>query len=432
MVLPGDVDDPHTPSGGNVYDRRVCRGLAELGWRVGRVGVDGAWPRPGPDGRAALDRALGGLPDGATVLLDGLVACGVPEIVVPHARRLRTAVLVHLPLAAETGLTPVEAAELDRLERDTLHAAALIVATSPQAARGLAERHGLDPDRVGVAAPGVDPAPLAPGTDGASRLLCVASVTPRKGHDVLVRALATLRDLPWNCVCVGPLGRDHEVIATGDLADAVRLADPPGRDDGYAARERGTIDVGDLDDRVRLTGPLGREEGYAARDRGMIDAGGLADGVRLVDPPGREGGYAARIREMIAAGGLADRVRLVGPLSGEPLEAEYAAADLLVLPSRAETYGMVVTEALARGIPVLTTTADALPETLGRAPDGSVPGLLVPPDDPAALADALRRWLINPVLRVKIRTSARGRRGMLHGWSETSRHLAELLDRLQR
>ena len=54
---------------------------------------------------------------------------------------------------------------------------------------------------------------------------------------------------------------------------------------------------------------------------------------------------------------------------------------------------MVVTEALARGIPVLATAVGGLPEALGRAPDGSLPGLLVPPDDPAALAGALRRWL---------------------------------------
>jgi len=350
VILPGDVTDPEAASGGNVYDRRVCDGLGGLGWRVHLSGVPGEWPRPGPEERAALQRVLAGVPDGATVLADGLVACGVPEIVVPHARRLRVVVLVHLPLADETGLDPGTAAELDRRERETLRAAALVVATSEWAGRGLAARHGLDPARVGVAAPGVDPAPVAPGTDGASRLLCVASVTPRKGHDVLVAALASLRDLDWSCVCAGPLRRDP--------------------------------------------------------------------------------GFADRIRRMIDDGGLAGRVRLAGPLTGRPLDDAYAAADLVVLPSRAETYGMVVTEALARGIPVLASAVDALPETLGRGPDGGVPGLLVPPDDPEALAGALRQWLINPSLRVKIRTSALHRRGMLHGWATTTRDLAHLLERL--
>lgn len=352
VILPGDVDDPGLPSGGNVYDRRICDGLGELGWHVHRTAVPGDWPLPGADARDGLARALAAAPDGAAVLVDGLVACGVPEIVVPQARRLRLAVLVHLPLAAETGLPPEVAADLDRRERETLHAAALVVATSPRAATTLIARHGLDPARVGVAAPGVDPAPLAPGTDGRSRLLCVASVTPRKGHDVLVRALTAVRELPWTCVCAGPLGRDP--------------------------------------------------------------------------------GYVEHVRGLISAGGLVDRVRLAGPLTGGALEDAYAAADLLVLPSRAETYGMVVTEALARGIPVLASEVDALPETLGRTPDGFRPGLLVPPDDPDALAAALRRWLINPALRVRIRTSARLRRGMLHGWATTSRQLADLLERLPR
>ena len=90
--------------------------------------------------------------------------------------------------------------------------------------------------------------------------------------------------------------------------------------------------------------------------------------------------------------GSTDRVRLAGPLTGADLAAAYAAADLLVLPSRGETYGMVVTEALARGIPVLATEVGGLPEALGHAPDGD----RARPAGAAAtgaLAGALRRWL---------------------------------------
>ncbi|MFC6085957.1 glycosyltransferase family 4 protein [Sphaerisporangium aureirubrum] len=352
VVLPGDVDDAAVPSGGNIYDRRVCLGLAALGREVREIPLPGAWPRPEPAGRAELARALAGVPDGGVVLLDGLVACGVPEAVVPHAGRLTLAVLVHLPLADETGLAPAVAAELDAAERETLRVAAAVVATSRWAARRIAEHHGLRPDRVHAVPPGTDPAPLAPGTDGASHLLCVAAVTPRKGHDLLVRALGTLAGLPWTCEFAGSLDRDPA--------------------------------------------------------------------------------YVAWLRDLVAEHGLTERITLTGPHTGPGLDARYAEADLVVLPSRRETYGMVVTEALARGVPVLTTTADALPSTLGLASGGGVPGMLVPPEDAMALAVAVRRWLGEPDLRHRIRKSAYERRDMLSGWESTSRLLADLLDRLGR
>src|SRR4029079_2514270 len=101
---------------------------------------------------------------------------------------------------------------------------------------------------------------------------------------------------------------------------------------------------------------------------------------------------------------------MLGPLAPGAVAAVYGAADLVILPSRAEPYGMVVTEDLARGVPVLGTAVDGLPEALGRAPSGERPGLLVPPGDPVALARALRRWLAEPQLRRQVRLTAPGRR----------------------
>jgi glycosyltransferase involved in cell wall biosynthesis len=335
VVLPGGVDDPAAPSGGNRYDRAVCDGLARSR-DVHEIAVNGAWPRPQGPARTALDTALSAIPGGSPVLLDGLVACGVPEVLEAHARRLRLVVLVHLPLGDETGLSPAAAATLTALERRALHAAAAVVVTSEGAARRVRALHGLPPDRLHVAPPGVEAAPLATGSGGGGRLLCVAAVTPRKGQDVLIAALARLGDLEWSCTCVG-------------------------------ATPHGT-------------------------------------------PP------APR------------RVRFTGPLTGDALDAAYAGADLLVLPSRAETYGMVVTEALARGLPVLATRVSGVPEALGTAPDGSPPGLLVPPGDRDALAAALRSWLTGPDLRLRWRTAARARRATLRGWDVTTRLLSEVLD----
>ena len=345
VIVPEGIDDPARPSGGNAYDRRVCRELAALGWTVREQAVPGDWPRPGPAGHAALARAVRRIPDGAVVLLDGLIASAAPRALVPHARRLRQVVLVHMPL----GHRPPddEAGAVRAREREVLAAAAAVVTTSAWTRRRLEELYGLPAGRVHVARPGVDAAPVAPGTAAGDALLCVAAVTPGKGHDVLLEGLATTADLSWRCACVGSLDRDPA------FADGVRRR---------------------------------------ARDRG-----------------------------------LDERVRFRGPRTGPDLDRAYAAADLLVLASHAETYGMVVTEALARGVPVLAAEVGGVTEALGQAADGTRPGLLVPPGDPAALGAALRSWLGDAELRGRLRGAARQRRASLCRWPATTAVLAGVL-----
>jgi len=323
------VEDPALVSGGDVYDRRVIDGLTALGVDVRDVQVAGTWPRPDPAARSRLD---GVLRDGdGPVLLDGLVACGVPEVVVPHAARRPLAVLVHLPLGEE-------APDLDAGEGAVLRAARAVLVTSAWAAARVRDRHGVD---AVLATPGVDPAPLAPGTDGAHHLLCLGALTPTKGQDLLVAALAALPDHPWTLDLVGPTGRDPAFVAD--------------------------------------------------------------------------------LRAAVARHGLADRVHVRGPRHGADLDATWRAADLLVAPSRVETYGMVVSEALARGIPVLASAVGGLPDTL----DGA--GVLTPPEDVPALVAALHRWFADHGHRDGRRISARSRRCRLHGWTQTSRRVAQVL-----
>ena len=109
------------------------------------------------------------------------------------------------------------------------------------------------------------------------------------------------------------------------------------------------------------------------------------------------------------------------------LDRSYAAADLLVLPSRAEAYGMVVTEALARGLPVVAANVGGVPEALGHSANGTRPGLLVPPNDAAALGAALRAWLGDAALRSRLRRAARERRDSLPGWPTTVSAVASAL-----
>jgi glycosyltransferase involved in cell wall biosynthesis len=138
------------------------------------------------------------------------------------------------------------------------------------------------------------------------------------------------------------------------------------------------------------------------------------------------------VRRRVRDRGLEERVHFAGPRGGDDLARSYLAADVLVLPSRAETYGMVVTEALARGLPVVASEVGGVPEALGHGAGDIRPGLLVPPDDPAALRDALRAWLEDADLRRRLRRAARERRTSLSRWSTTTSVVADVLVRAAR
>ncbi|WP_147067938.1 glycosyltransferase family 4 protein [Terrabacter aerolatus] len=140
----------------------------------------------------------------------------------------------------------------------------------------------------------------------------------------------------------------------------------------------------------------------------------------------REPELVARLRRQLSRAGLGGRVQLVGPLRGDDLERAYAASDLLVLPSRVETFGMVVTEALAHGLPVVASAVGGVPEAVGRTDEGP-PGLLVPPGRPEALAHALRCWLGETDLRERLRGRARQRRRHLAPWSVTAQQVSAAL-----
>jgi glycosyltransferase involved in cell wall biosynthesis len=327
VVVPEGVDDPTTPSGGNVYDRRLCEELTRSGWRV-----------------REMAGGLAGVPDGAVALVDGLVAMAEPHAVLREADRLRIVVLLHMPFGERDP-------DARGIERRVLSAVGAVVTTSEWSRRWVLRAHGLRRGSVHVAPPGVDTADLAPGSQSGGRLLCVAAVTPDKGHDVLLAALAEVADLPWRLTCTGSLSRDRQT----------------------ALRRQG-------------------------------------EAVEL---------------------GIADRVRWTGAVSREELDKTYAEADALVLATRAESWGMVVTESLARGLPVLASDVGGLGEALGSTSLGK-PGLLVPVGEVSAMATALRRWLQDGSLREDLRAAARSRRTTLTGWPVTATQVAAVLEEVAR
>jgi glycosyltransferase involved in cell wall biosynthesis len=345
FVIPGPLEQL---TGGYIYDAHMVDGLRQLGWSVRVHNLEGRFPDVDAVGRRALVDGLASIPDGSRVLVDGLAMGGAPEPVEAHARRLRLIALVHHPLADETGLAEADRLRLAVTERRALAACAGVIVSSAFTARGLAA-YGVPDDRVRVVIPGTEPASPAQGPpDGqAPVLLCVASLTPRKGHDVLVAALAQVRDLPWTCVCAGSPDRDPE--------------------------------------------------------------------------------HAARVRRLTAEAALSDRVRFIGEREGDALEELYRGASVFVLASHHEGYGMALADALARGLPVVSTTAGAIPFTVPADT-----GLLVPPGDATAFAGALRALLGPSGAETRARLSAAARRyaATLPTWKVSARSFASAIDEL--
>jgi glycosyltransferase involved in cell wall biosynthesis len=207
FLVPGDL---HTFTGGYGYDRRIAAGLRALGWRVSIQTLDASFPEPTP---AALDNAFkvfASLDEQALVLVDGLALGAMPDTVRPHSDRLRLVALVHHPLAAEAGLAPERVRRLVKSERQALQSVRHVIVTSDATKRELFH-YGIPPERISVVQPGTDEAPLVSGyRGGLVRMLCVATVTHRKGHDVLIDALATLATRPWHLNCVGSITRSPE------------------------------------------------------------------------------------------------------------------------------------------------------------------------------------------------------------------------------
>jgi glycosyltransferase involved in cell wall biosynthesis len=344
FLVPGDWD---SRTGGTLYDRRIVGGLRHAGWSVTLASPGAMFPHPDAAAHAQARAAVEALPDGALVVADGLAFGALPELAEQHAARLRWVALVHHPLALEAGLSPAQQAALQASERRALACARAVVVTSASTAQSLAG-YGVAAHRITVVEPGTDPAPPAQGGGAgplALSLLCVATVTPRKGHTVLLQALAGLQDRPWQLHCVGSLARDA--------------------------------------------------------------------------------GTAAQVRQAQARLGLAGRVVWHGEVEQAQLQALYAQADLFVLPSFHEGYGMALAEALARGLPIVSCAAGAIVDTVPAQA-----GVLVPPGDVAALRAALQSLLDDPQRRAALAAGAQAHALRLPDWPQAVRRFAGVLEAL--
>ena len=338
FAVPGDIA---TMTGGYLYARRLAGALRARGIEMQHMPLGASFPHPtSADMAEALDR-LAALPVDCPALVDGL-AYGALESARLAQVRAPLVALVHHPLALETGLSAAQARDMAARETANLALARHIVVPSPHIARLLGSDYGVAAERISVAQPGASP----PGSAVARHetpplILSVGILARRKGHDILLRALAQIADLDWRAEIVG---RAHEPDTARALSDL----------------------------RAEL--------------------------------------------------GLVDRVHIAGEVPQERLDALFARASIFALATRYEGYGIVFAEAMAHGLPIVSTRAGAVPDTV--PPEA---GLLVPPEDATAFAGALRQMLGDAALRDRHAAGARRAAAALPGWDAAAAVVAEAL-----
>jgi glycosyltransferase involved in cell wall biosynthesis len=200
LVLPGPLD---TATGGYRYDRHMVVQLRQLGCEVTVHTLPAEFPFPSATALRAAAELFDSFPAEHLVLVDGLALGALPDVAAAHAKRLRLAALVHHPLHAETGLSADQQRSLFAAERRALEAARIVFVTSAATADLMFES-ALVRQRPVVVVPGTESAPLRqPSNAIATRMLCVATLTPRKCHALLFTALAQMQDCEWTLDCVG-------------------------------------------------------------------------------------------------------------------------------------------------------------------------------------------------------------------------------------
>ena len=378
FVYPGDLN---TRTGGYRYDKRLIEELRAMGqahvtgaennggenvdegndngvidskanddgksesWEVELISLQGDYPFPDDEQLKIAASQFTAIEDNAIVVVDGLAYSVMPTIIASQAHRLRLVALIHHPLALETGLNEMQMQALRTKETQALQHAVHVVTTSALTADSLAD-YAVPSHKISAIAPGTDSAPLAQGSaNEVLNLLCVATLTQRKAHDVLLEALAKIKLLPWHLYCAGSTERDPQTY-----------------------------------------------ESLLAK------------------------------RKTLA---LDQQVTFLGELDDKALEQQFLHADVFVLASYHEGYGMVLSEAIAHGLPIVCTDAGAMSQTV---PEGA--GMLVPAGDANALANALKSVISNTTQRAKLQSAARKARMHTRSWKQAAAEFSSLLQQL--
>ena len=268
FAVPGDLK---TLTGGYIYDRRVIHELRALGWTVDHIALPDGFPNPSPDQmRQALDQ-LQHLPQNCPVIIDGL-AFGAMDCAGVAALRCPVIALVHHPLAKENGLSPDRQTHLHQTEKQNLSQVAGVIVPSPHTADILATEYNVAMSRITIAKPGIDQPTQAGTPTSPPLILSVGIQLPRKGHDVLLRALAQIKDQGWQAKIVGaPL----DPVYAGELTDLRNRLGLAGRVEILGRVDRTVLD--ELYRKASLFALATRYEGY-----GIVFDEALVHGLPIV------------------------------------------------------------------------------------------------------------------------------------------------------
>jgi len=348
LALPGDIN---TLTGGYLYDKRLLAELSAQGWDISTLSLDARFPSVDDAVKQATTEKLAGVPVERDLVVDGLALGALGSHVQTVTAKRSFIALVHHPLALESGLEPEEARRLRDSEATALGHAKGVVVTSPTTRQTLIDQYGVAAGQITVIEPGVDRPTVLPTCNQSDdnrplKLLTVGALVPRKGFDVLIKALSKLSAVAW------------------------------------------TLDV-------------------------------VGDDQRSVQT-------ATYLKQLIKQLGLADRIRLAGAQPTETLANYYRQADIFVLASQYEGYGMAYTEAFAWGLPVIGTDGGAGAQTLNTPA-----ARIVAVNDIAHLTKVLGDVMTDPRQRADMQHAARQHAKTLPTWPSAAALFAQAIKRMR-
>jgi glycosyltransferase involved in cell wall biosynthesis len=306
FIIPGNLN---SLTGGYLYNMQIITGLRQRGHMVETPGTSWSW-KDTDLFETSCRACFKGLPKGATVIIDSLALASLQRVIQEFAGKLIFIGLIHLPVSYDirSGVHGTLAED----ELKSFHQMDLVIVTGKFTAELLGNA-GLDNKKIRLAEPGTEHFPRKKAYRPVpSNLICIANYSAVKAQDILVRALAGLRDRDWTAHLYGDTDHDKE--------------------------------------------------------------------------------YTAVLTSLIRDLKLEQRIRMHGIVERNQVSTVLLDADLFVMPSLFESYGMAITEALAHGIPVVSTSAGNIPYTI---PDGM--GVLTEPSNEESLSTALRMLFDDPV-----------------------------------